>query len=206
VQADDSHSRRYEGTGLGLAICKQIVGLMDGTIGVTSEAGKGSTFWFNVRLNKSLDAPDAPRKEIKGVSNPLTSKSDLRVLLAEDNLVNQRLTRAQLRKRGFEVDVTNNGNGVLHAIEQQHYDIIFMDCQMPGMDGLEATRQLRNGMRNPDVHIIALTANAMKEDRVACHAAGMNDFLSKPVKKETLDRALKAAVEACRASAGSKTV
>lgn len=206
VQADDSHSRRYEGTGLGLAICKKVVGLMNGTIGVTSEPGKGSTFWFNIRLKKSLDVADVPGNEVKDVSNPPSTTNDLRVLVAEDNLVNQRLTRAQLRQRGFEVDVTNSGNGVLHAIEQQHYDIIFMDCQMPGMDGLEATRRLRNGLRNPDVHIIALTANVLKENRVACHAAGMNDFLSKPVKKETLDRTLKAAVEACRARASSKTV
>jgi CheY-like chemotaxis protein len=130
--------------------------------------------------------------------------ADLRILVAEDNLVNQRLTRTQLQKRGFAVDVTNDGTGVLHAVERRHYDIIFMDCQMPGMDGLEATRRIRHGTRNPDVHIIALTANAMKEDRTACLAVGMNDYISKPAGKEQLDRALKVAVDACRARADSR--
>jgi signal transduction histidine kinase len=195
AQADTSTTRVFGGTGLGLAICRKLVELMGGTIGVTSTEGEGSTFWFNVRLEKSL-APDtiataAPfgrAAEQNGFCVP-----PLRVLLAEDNPVNQTVALHQLRKLGCEVEVARNGLEVVAAWQRAAPDMIFMDCQMPEMDGLEATRKIRVLEKErslPPIRIFAMTASAMTGDREKCLQAGMDDYLSKPVKIDEISRLL----------------
>ena len=186
-QADGSHSRRFGGTGLGLAISKQIVELMGGEIGVDSVAGEGSTFWFNIHLAKPSQAErDAVSKATK---KPTVEKWDgpaYKILIAEDMPVNQRVTLLQLKKLGFEADLVKNGLEVLEAVQSQRYDVIFMDCQMPEMDGFEATQKLRENPEYADIYIVALTANAMEGDRKRCFDVGMDDFVSKPTRSDTL--------------------
>jgi two-component system sensor histidine kinase/response regulator len=195
TQGDTSTTRRFGGTGLGLAICRKLVELMGGTIGVTSTQGKGSTFWFDVRLEKSaafgrVIGPDlvaAPTPDNFG-GGPL-----LRVLLAEDNLVNQRVATLQFRKLGCEIEVVGNGRDALAAWQHRPHDIIFMDCQMPGMDGLEATRKIRALEKERSLKpilIVAMTASALRDDRQECLQAGMDDYLSKPVKTEEIKKLL----------------
>jgi CheY-like chemotaxis protein len=178
-QADQSSSRRHGGSGLGLSISKQIIEANSGTIGVKSNPDKGSTFWFeqpftiaNGEIEAPKDEPQAPAANIIGT----------KVLLAEDDRVNQFVATKQLQALGLSADLATNGHEVLKALEQESYPLILMDCQMPEMDGLEATRIIRDkGYSATDLPIIALTAHAFEEDRERCLQAGMNDFLSKPV-------------------------
>jgi CheY-like chemotaxis protein len=205
-QADGSTSRRFGGTGLGLAISKQLIELMGGEIRLQSEPGQGSTFEFTMQLAAATGriAPSAvaPRAQSDDASpDPTAAKVDgARVLLVEDNRVNQEVAKAMLHALGYRLDVCGDGRAGAEAALTGRYALVLMDCQMPEMDGCQATAAIRareaaNGAGDARSHarlpIIALTANAMEGDRERCLAAGMDDYLPKPFHKEQLDRMLK---------------
>jgi len=195
-QLDVSITRRYGGTGLGLAISKQLAELMGGETGVTSEEGKGSEFWFTVRLGIPATAavipPPAASLTTRERLTPFTGRK-ARILVAEDNITNQKVTLGILNKLGLRADAVANGAEVLEALATLPYDLVLMDVQMPVMDGIEATRRIRGlhaPSRNPNVPIIAMTAYAMRGDRERCVEAGMNDYVAKPVSFQALEDAL----------------
>jgi len=206
TQADASTTRKHGGTGLGLSISQQLLKLMGGAIGVESEPGKGSTFWFTLFLEKAIEKPDrntlltdkypgnpgqmkalnlqnASTQAINSIMNP-----ELCILVAEDNLVNQQVILAMLTSNHYRADIVHNGREALDALSRKHYDVILMDCQMPVMDGYEATKIIREREKNSHrrIPIIAVTGHAMQGDRELCLAAGMDDFLTKPFHMELL--------------------
>ena len=188
-QADGSVTRKYGGTGLGLAICARLVELHGGSMSVKSTLGQGSTFSFTIRGGVCSDTEvTLQRREAERVRQGNGRRSGLHVLLAEDNRVNQLLVVRLLQARGHHVSVVNDGRAALEAIESQTFDLILMDIQMPEMDGLEATRILRERERNGRrlAPIIAMTAHAMKGDRDKCLDAGMSGYISKPIQPEEL--------------------
>jgi PAS domain S-box-containing protein len=220
VQADMSTSRKYGGTGLGLAISRQLAELMGGQLGVHSELDSGSTFWFTIRVHTpsqaatsrskpvvAVDVADPAvgdvavgsggqhRPSIPGAVDVPTTRDAGRLLLAEDNLVNQKVALAMLSKAGFQVDTVLNGAEAVEAVKAERYDAILMDCQMPVLNGYEATAAIR-ALEGPERHtpVIALTAGARREDRERCMAASMDHYLSKPINKvallETVRRSL----------------
>jgi len=176
-QVDSSITRRYGGTGLGLAICKHLVEGMGGTIGVRSKMHEGST--FTVRIPAPVAQPEAPAQ---GNPAPAAPRRELRVLLVEDNAVNQLLAMTMLNKLGYQGDLAADGAEALERVKSVDYDVVLMDMQMPRMDGLTATRAIRQLPLAHQPRIVALTANAMDADRETCLQAGMDDFLAKPFK------------------------
>ena len=197
VQADASTTRRYGGSGLGLTISKQIVELMGGSLEMRTREGAGSSFWFTVEFDPASEIaaqptvqaiaaafPAAPAVPLHRTSNAHAAGRP-RVLVAEDNPTNQMVALAQLEKLGYSGYAVQNGAEALSALRSSRYDLILMDCEMPVMDGYDATRCIRNG-GNTQIPIVAVTAHAMTSDRDRCLAAGMDDFLSKPVDMQVL--------------------
>jgi len=183
-QSESSTSRKYGGTGLGLAISKNLVNLMSGDIGVESEPGKGSEFWFRLPLK------EAKIKEIKSCNKTESVPLNLRILLAEDNLINQKVAKLTLKQFGLECDIAKDGGEAFKMFQKNGYDFILMDMQMPDIDGLQATAMIRayekDQLNKFPSYIVALTANAMAEDKQRCLLAGMNNFLSKPFSEKEL--------------------
>jgi PAS domain S-box-containing protein len=190
-QAEVSTTRKFGGTGLGLAISKQLAEMMGGTAGVTSQDGKGSEFWFTVRLELSLGL--GSQSEGAQPESRTTLPLNARILIAEDNSTNREVALAILRKLGLRADAVADGAEAINALESIPYDLVLMDMRMPVMDGIEAACQIRkpqSAVLNHDIPIIALTANAMQSDRDSCLAAGMNDFVPKPISVAVLRTAL----------------
>jgi len=211
-QAETSTSYKYGGTGLGLSISKQLVEMMGGEVGFDSELNVGSTFWFIAPLSLLEAAKIAGSERIAGIQVSATApdggsgdnqsgssdkadvakRDSLRVLLVEDNAVNQMLAMAILKKAGHRVDLATDGIEAVEAASNNLYDVVLMDIQMPNMDGLEATRRIRamGDQKLANVHIVAITANALLGDRETCLSAGMNDYLPKPIDQKRLLGAL----------------
>jgi two-component system, sensor histidine kinase len=181
-QGDNSMTRRFGGTGLGLAISQRLVNRMGGHIIVDSEPAGGSRFSFELALPISTPPTRSSRSPFAAAERLLAG----RVLVVEDDRVNQRVIELLLGKLGLQCVIVADGESAVEVASLEHWDAILMDCQMPGMDGMEATRQIRRRLAGRPLPIVALTANAMMGDRDACVAAGMDDFIAKPVRQEEL--------------------
>ena len=185
-QLEGSSSRQHGGAGLGLAISKRLTELMGGTITVDTAPGRGSTFHFTI-VGQPAELPAPPSAELS--TQPHAGRRSLRILLAEDDMISRIVVLDMLQQLGYQADSANNGIEALQALDRKTYDVVLMDVQMPGLDGLEVTRRIRSASGDR-THIIALTAHALSGDRERCLAAGMNDYLSKPVRLTDLQNAL----------------
>jgi len=189
-QRDASSTRRHGGLGVGLGICRRLTELMGGAIGLESDGGAGATFWFMVPVTRLADdAVPAARPAVAPAPLPASAAAEVRVLVADDQPVNQTIARRILERLGCRVDIAADGRQAVEFAARARYDLVFMDCHMPVMDGFEATREIRrseaagDGARTP---IVALTASSLDADRDHCYAAGMDGFLGKPVDVERL--------------------
>ncbi|KAA3656140.1 MAG: response regulator [Calditrichaeota bacterium] len=192
-QVDSSTTRKFGGTGLGLAISRRLVDLMDGRIGVSSKLHGGSTFWFTVVLQKQPLTSFAinekvPLTVVENKHLGMAIEGSLKILLAEDNKINQKVAFKFLEKLGHQVYCVDNGKKAVMAVQQHFFDLVLMDCQMPELDGYDATREIRRQEKSSHIPIIALTANAMSGDREKCIASGMDDYLSKPLDPSELEK------------------
>ncbi|MEZ5542587.1 MAG: ATP-binding protein [Pseudomonadota bacterium] len=206
-QADSSTTRCYGGSGLGLTICKKLVELMHGEIGIISDAGKGSEFWFTIRLPRAAVAAreTVPTRINWHTARPLNAT----VLLVEDNVINREVATYMLESMHCKVTSATDGAEALELLERDHFDLILMDCQMPVMDGYRATGEIRARearQADPHIPIVALTANAMSDARDKCLAAGMDDYLSKPLTMESLYRTLAGNLQQPQQDAGAEVV
>jgi len=189
-QAETSTTRRFGGTGLGLAIFKRLVELMGGEVGFESSPGRGSRFWFTAKLSLGTEAPRAepraPEERLPRAQNGVT------ILVVEDNRINQKVLSHQLINLGYAIEVAENGEEAVAKVKNRRYDLIFMDVQMPVMDGFQATQEIRNlGDGLASIPIIAVTANAFQSERERCFSSGMDDYLTKPVDKDRLKESLR---------------
>lgn len=194
TQADASMTRRYGGTGLGLAICRELTHLMGGDVGVDSEPGQGSTFWMRLELLIADNIPETRDELRAGDRDLLVQKGSrpLTLLVAEDNVINQKVICAMLQSVGHRTEIAADGIEAVTAVQRDRFDAVLMDVQMPNMDGIMATREIRAlGGTYADLPIIALTANAMAGDRERYLAAGMNAYVSKPIEPDILSLALR---------------
>lgn len=192
TQADGSTTRKYGGTGLGLAIVGQLVEMMQGELGVDSVEGEGSTFWVVLKF-QCVDQESLVKEKVVPVSMPLSSS--VKILLVEDNPINQMVAQKMLEKVGVKSTLANNGVEALKILAEQVFDLVLMDCQMPEMDGFDATREIRQlnikALNQQPVPIIAMTANVMSGDRDRCLDVGMNDYIAKPVQFDELEALLR---------------
>ena len=191
TQADSATTRKYGGTGLGLAISRRLVECMGGTIGLESEPGRGSNFWFVIPASVAAETvatrPPPASPEPMPPASPARGPARARVLIAEDNPVNQTVALRAVRRLGYSADVVSNGREALAALAQRRYDLVLMDCQMPEMDGYEAAAAIRRtGGLGRDIPILAMTANVVEGDQQKCLEAGMDDYIAKPVRMAVL--------------------
>jgi CheY-like chemotaxis protein len=183
TQADSSMSRRYGGSGLGLAISQRLIQHMGGQITVESLPGQGSLFAFTIELPLAHDQITIPPFALGVTKQELFTG---RILVVEDDQVNQRVIKLMLERLGLQCHVVVDGLTALEILQQGEWDLVFMDCQLPGIDGFETTRRARTWLAGRPLPIVALTANVRAEDKAACLAAGMDDFVSKPIRSDAL--------------------